>query len=476
MNTLRPLILAGIIFFFSALNVQGQAFSPSVRPFITDSAEITALVDATVIDGTGSPARSHQTVIITRGLISQTGKTSDIQIPQGAKIINCGGKTLIPGLVMLHEHFYYTILLDQLFNVQEMPYSFPRMYLAGGATTIRTAGCIEPQTDLSIQRMIRGGTMIGPDMDVTAPYIERKGWDIPSMFLIRDSAEAATMASFWADRGCTSFKMYTHATVEDLIATVRVAHQRGLKVTGHIGTITYREAAEAGIDDLEHGFLVAADFDHQRKGHEYNEPREFQALINLDVNSPEMKSLIQLLVAKHVAVTSTLPVFAPSTNGELVLGGGEKALIPPALDSVRARWQRRQNKDSILARLFSKGIAWEKQFFDAGGLLVCGTDPTGSGRVLPGYGSRTEIEFLVQGGFSVAQAIQVATLNGAKYLGRDKMIGSIETGKRADIVLLDGDLDANIHNIRNTEIVFKQGIGYDSRKIFESVTGHVGMN
>jgi imidazolonepropionase-like amidohydrolase len=270
--------------------------------------------------------------------------------------------------------------------------------------------------------------------------------------------------------------MYTHATVQDLLATVRVAHQRGLKVTGHIGTITYREAADAGIDDLEHGFMVAADFDHQRKDHEYNEPREFRALMNLDVNSPEMKNLIQHLISKRVAITSTLPVFAPSTHGELVLGGGEKALIPSALDSVRSRFERRQNRDSGMIGIFNKEILWEKQFYDAGGLLVCGTDPTGSGRTLPGYGSRTEIEFLVQGGFNAIQAIQVATLNGAKYLGKEKTIGSIENGKRADLVLLNGDLEADIHNIRNTEIVFKKGIGYDSRKIFESVIGHVGMN
>jgi imidazolonepropionase-like amidohydrolase len=453
-----------------------QHFSSAVKDFIVDSAETTALVDATLFDGTGGPVKTHQTVIISSGLISQVGRTEDIHPPAGANIVNCAGKTLIPGLVMLHEHFYYTILLDQLFNVQEMPFSFPRMYLAGGATTIRTAGCIEPQTDLAIQRMINQGTMIGPDVDVTAPYIERKGWDIPSMFLIRDSAEAATMAAFWADRGCTSFKMYTHATVEDLMATSRVAHKRGLKVTGHLGTITYREAAEAGIDDLEHGFFASSDFDHQRKNHEFNEPREFQALIDLDVNSPEMKSLIQLLVSKHVALTSTLPVFGQYLNEELILGAGEKALIPSALDSVKSRLNRRQKNVSGVARLFNKDIAWEKQFFDAGGLLVAGTDPTGSGGVLPGYGTRTEIEYLVKGGFSITQAIQVCTLNGARYLGKEKLIGSIEPGKRADIVVLNGSLETDIHNIRNTEIVFKQGVGYDSRKIFESVNGHVGMN
>lgn len=457
-------------------NLRAQHFEPSVSKFIIDSAKTIALVDAIIIDGTGAPSRNHQTIVIENGFISQSGKSVDIRIPTDAKVIHCTGKTIIPGMVMLHEHFYYTMLLGSYFNVQEMPYSFPRMYFAGGATTIRTGGSIEPQTDLAIKKMIGEGKLVGPDIDVTAPYIEREGWDIPSMFLIKDSSEAAAMTNFWAERGCTSYKMYTHAIKEDLIATVREAHKRKLKVTGHIGTITYREAAELGIDDLEHGFFAAADFDHARIGSEYNINREMSALLNLDSNSTEMKILIQLLIQKNVAITSTLPVFAPYTNSEIILGGGDSALTPAAWSLVSTRWKAMQNKDSNDLKLFRKGLIWEKQYFDAGGLLVCGTDPTGSGNVLPGYGSRTEIEFLVQGGFSVTDAIKIATLNGAKYLGKEKMIGSIEIGKRADLVLLKGDLESDIHNIRNTEIVFKNGIGFDSEKIFESVKGHVGMN
>jgi hypothetical protein len=377
---------------------------------------------------------------------------------------------------MLHEHFYYTMVLGDYFNVAEMPFSFPRMYLAGGATTIRTGGSIEPQTDLAIKRLIDEGGLIGPDIDVTAPYIERKGWNIPAMFEIKDSSEADAMVNFWADRGCTSFKMYTHATKEDLIAVVREAHKRKLKVTGHIGTITYREAAELGIDNLEHGFFVSADFDHNREGSEYNTGRETQALENLEINSAEMKNLIRLLINKNVAVTSTLPVFKPYTKSEVVLGGGDSALLPEALKIVSGRWQFNQNKVWDNDVLYKKDLIWEKQFYDAGGLLVCGTDPTGSGNVLPGYGSRTEIELLVDGGFSVIQAIKIATLNGAKYLERDKMIGSVEVGKKADLVLINGNLETDIHNIRNTEIVFKNGIGFNSKKIFESVHRHVGLN
>jgi imidazolonepropionase-like amidohydrolase len=455
---------------------RSQVFRESYERFITDSAHATALVDATVIDGTGSPSQKHQTVLIENGVITKLGATGAIAVPAGAVVVNCSGKTVIPGMVMLHEHFYYTMEMGPYFNLAQMPYSFPRMYLAGGATTVRTAGSIEPQTDIAIKRLIAEGRYLGPDIDVTAPYIERKGWDIPTMFEIKDSSEASSMVNFWADRGCTSFKMYTHATTEDLIAVVREAHRRKLKVTGHIGTITYREAAEAGIDNLEHGFFAAADFDHERKGHEYNTDRETRALEKLNLHSPEMKSLIDLLIARHVALTSTLPVFAPYTHAEVVLGGGDSALLPEAYQLVKYRWEYLQNKDSEAVLLFKKELVWEKQFYDAGGLLVCGTDPTGSGNVLPGYGSRTEIEFLVAGGFSAVQAIQVATLNGAKYLERDKEIGSVELGKKADLVLIDGDLEADIHHIRDTEWVFKNGVGFDSKKIFASLKGRVGLN
>jgi imidazolonepropionase-like amidohydrolase len=465
-----------ILLFFTAFGSSAQTFTSSVRQFITDSSKIIALVDVKVIDGTGGPSKANQTVIIINGLIAQLGTVKNIVVPADAAVIKCTGKTLIPGMVMLHEHLFYTMLMGEYFNLAEMPYSFPRMYLAGGATTIRTGGSIEPQTDLNIKQMIAEGKLLGPDIDVTAPYIERKAWDIPSLNVIKDSAEAAATVNFWADKGCTSFKMYVHAKKEDLIAVVREAHKRNLKVTGHIGTITYREAAELGIDDLEHGFFVSSDFDKDKKENEYDDERQYRSLSKLDVNSPEMKSLVDFLISKNVAITSTLPVFEPSTNRELIPGGGDSALLPEAKELVVARWKKYQNKDSDDLILFRKEINWEKQFYDAGGLLVCGTDPTGYGRTIAGYGSRREIELLVEGGFTPLEAIKIATLNGAKYLGREKSIGSVEPGKKADLVLIDGDPEKNIRDIRKTQIVFKNGIGFDSKKIFDSVKWKAGLN
>lgn len=477
MKTIKnQVIVFSILLSSISIQISAQQFVPSVSQFIRDSAKIILLTNAKIIDGTGNPSKTQQTIVITNGKIIQVGNTKDISPPKDAEIIDCSGKTIIPGLIMLHEHMYYTIPMGEYFNVAEMPFSFPRLYFAAGATTIRTGGSIEPQTDLAIKNMIKDGKLIGPDMDVTAPYFERKGYDIPSLNIIKDSAEAAASVAFWANKGCTSYKMYVHALKEDLVAVVREAHKRNQKVTGHIGTITYREAAELGIDNLEHGFLASSDFTPDKKTNESDAGKDRQALLKLDINSTEMKSLIDLLIKKHVALTSTLPVFEPYTNREIILGGGADAMLPEVKEIVTARWQKSQNKDSASLTLFKKEMVWEKNFYDAGGLLVCGTDPTGAGRTIAGYGSRREIELLVEGGFTPVQAIKIATLNGAKYLNRDQTTGSVEKGKMADLVLINGDPENNISDIRKVEVVFKNGIGFDSKKIFDSVKGKVGLN
>lgn len=455
---------------------QPPAFTPQVKEYIKVSAPVVALTDAKVIDGTGRPALLHQTVVLRNGRIEQVGPLKKVKVPAGAEVINCAGKTLIPGLVMLHEHLYYTMPAGGFFNIAQMPYSFPRLYLAGGATTIRTAGSIEPQTDLAIQRLIGEGKYIGPDMDVTAPYMEEPGMDIPALNTVKGPEDAAASTKFWADKGCTSFKMYMHATRADLAAVVREAHARHLKVTGHLCALTYREAAEIGIDNLEHGFMASSDFVPSKAADACDYPAARQALLRLPANSPAVTELIKFLISKQVALTSTLPVFEPYTGREVVLGGGLAALIPQLQERETATWQASQGKDSASVALFKKEQGWEKQFYDAGGLLVAGTDPTGAGRTIAGYANRREIELLVEGGFTPLEAIKVCTLNGAKYLGRDCDIGTIEAGKQADLVLVAGDPEKDIRQLRQMEIVFKHGVGFDSPKLFESMKGKVGLN
>jgi imidazolonepropionase-like amidohydrolase len=452
-----------------------QQLSSAVKQFVSVNADTIALVHATVIDGTGAPAKNDQAILVIKGRIAKTGNSNNITIPSSAKVLDCTGKTVIPGMIMMHEHLFYGESLPPYYLGVEMPISFPRLYLAGGATTIRTTGSVEPQTDLNIKKAIDKGQMTGPDIDVTGPYIERELLPIPEVQFIKSPEEAAEEVNYWIARGCTSFKVYMDITKDDLKAVVSIAHQHNLKVTGHLCSITYREAAELGIDNLEHGFIPASDFVAGKKENVCSFGSVTPSLKNLDVNSPAMRDLMKFLVEKKVTITSTLPVFEPNSGREIVPGGGESALAPQMKEAVEKNYNA-VGRDSSDAALFKKEMAWEKQFVEMGGRLMAGVDPTGAGRTIPGYADQHTLELLVEAGFSLPVAVKICSLNAAEYLGRDKEIGSIAEGKRADLVLIDGDIQKDIHAVRNTEIVFKNGIGYDSKKIFESVKGMVGLH
>ena len=465
------------MFFLTSLSSQtySQQLSSAVKQFISINADTIALAHVTVVDGTGGPVKNDQAIIIIKGRITKTGNARNVTIPSSAKILDCTGKTVIPGMIMMHEHLFYGESLPPYYLGVEMPISFPRLYLAGGATTIRTTGSVEPQTDLNIKQAIDKGQMPGPDIDATGPYIERELLPIPEVQFIKSPEEAAEEVNYWVARGSTSFKVYMDITKDDLKAVVSIAHQRGLKVTGHLCSLTYREAAELGIDNLEHGFIPASDFVAGKKENVCAFGSVTPSLKNLDANSPAMKDLMRFLIEKKVAITSTLPVFEPNTGREMIPGGGEEALAPQIKETVEKSYNAQAGKDSSDAVLFKKEMAWEKQFVEMGGRLMAGVDPTGAGRTIPGYADRHTLELLVEAGFSLPMAVRICSLNAAEYLGRDKEIGSIEEGKRADLVLIDGDIQKDIHAVRKTEIVFKNGIGYDSKKIFESVKGMVGL-
>jgi imidazolonepropionase-like amidohydrolase len=452
-----------------------QQLSSAVKQFVNISADTIALVHVNIIDGTGGPVKNDQVIVIIKGRIAKTGDSKNVTIPASAKILDCKGKTVIPGMIMMHEHLFYGESLPPYYLGVEMPISFPRLYLAGGATTIRTTGSVEPTTDLNIKKAIDKGQMAGPDIDVTGPYIEREFLPIPEVQFIRSPEEAGEEVNYWIARGCTSFKVYMDITKDDLKAVVSIAHQHNLKVTGHLCSLTYREAAELGIDNLEHGFIPASDFVTGKKENVCAFGSVTPSLKNLDVNSPAMKDLMKFLIEKKVAITSTLPVFEPNTGREMIPGAGDAALAPQIKEAVEKNYKAQAGKDTSDAVLFKKEMAWEKQFVEMGGRLMAGVDPTGAGRTIPGYADQHTLELLVEAGFSLPTAVKICSLNAAEYLGRDKEIGSIANGKRADLVLIDGDIQKDIRAVRNTEIVFKNGIGYDSKKIFESVKGMVGL-
>ena len=443
-----------------------------VRDYVKVDAPIVALTNARVIDGTGAPAQEGQTLVIQNGDIAALGSAAAVAPPPGATVIDLTGKSVLPGLVMVHEHLYYPTG-PQVYG--QLGQSFTRLYLAGGVTTMRTGGNVNGFMDLNLKRLIDGGQQPGPAIDATAPYLNG-----PNAFLqmhaLADAADARRQVEYWADMGATSFKAYMNITRDELGGAVAAAHARGLKITGHLCSVTYREAAALGIDNLEHGFLAATDFVDDKKPDVCpGQGRGQQTIAALDAAGEPFRSLVRTLIDKNVTLTSTLTVFETLTPGR-PLPPGLDVLAPQLKEQFEKTHARTaQNTQSPYLTLFPKAMALERAFVRAGGRLIAGTDPTGGGGVVPGYSNQRQLELLVEAGFTPLEAIAISTLNGATYLGRERRVGSIAVGKQADLVVVGGNPAATIADVRNVETVFKRGVGFDPVKLVDSVRGRAGI-
>jgi enamidase len=475
MRRLAVLAVAAVSSVYSAYSVaysQQPQFSPAVRAFIKVDAPVIALTHARVIDGTGAPAKEDQTIVIRSGTIAEIGDAARVKAPDGATTIDLTGKSVMPGLVMVHEHLYYPTgpgVYGQLGG------SFVRLYLAGGVTTMRTGGNVNGFMDLKLKQLIDQGQAAGPAIDATAPYLNGPN-TFQQMRDMKDADEARRQVNYWADMGATSFKAYMQITRDELKAAVEEAHKRGLKITGHLCSVTYAEAADLGIDNLEHGFMAATDFVADKKPDVCPLQGIGQRTIAaLDENGEPFKALVKKLIDRKVALTSTLTVFETFTPGR-PMPPGLDVLLPQLKEQFEATYQRTaQNAQSVYTTLFPKGLALERAFARAGGTLIAGTDPTGGGGVIPGYSNQRQLELLVEAGFTPLEAIRIGTLNGARYLGRDARVGSIAAGKQADLVVIDGDPSKTIADVRKVDTVFKQGVGFDPAKLIASVSGRVGL-
>jgi imidazolonepropionase-like amidohydrolase len=466
----------------------GSSLSPTVQKYVRVNTPRVMLEHVRVIDGTGRAPVEDQNVVIEGGKIVAVQAGSDTPATEGTTVLDLRGYTVMPGIVGMHDHLFYVAQPDQdsQWNsepprlVPQMTFSAPRLYLAGGVTTMRTTGSVETYADLNLKRAIDEGKLPGPHIDVTGPYLEGANSYFLQMHQLSGPDEARQMVDYWADRGVTSFKAYMNITRAELKAAIEAAHKRGIKVTGHLCSVTYKEAAELGIDDLEHGFFVNTQLDPDKKPDVCSESTGVYTLEHMQANSAEAKDLIDTLVKHHVAVTSTLPVFeSGGLPGRPPL---RQAVLDVMTPQAREAYLFNRERPATMKppkadwpMLFKRDMELEHAFAAAGGLLLAGPDPTGNGGVVPGFGDQREIELLVEAGFSPVEAIRIATLNGATYLAKQDQIGTIAAGKNADLVVIKGDPGSRISDIENVEMVFKDGIGYDSQKLIDSVKGRYGQ-
>jgi imidazolonepropionase-like amidohydrolase len=457
---------------------------PALKPYVSEDAPVLVLNHVRIIDGTGAAPVEDQRIDIEGGRIVHVQPASlRDKYPPNAKIVDLRGKTIIPGIVGMHEHLFYTTPQrggDRLPSWTEMIDSAPRLYLAGGITTARTAGSIEPYTDLALKKLIDAGLKPGPKLRVTGPYIGDFLGLAPQLHSLTGPEDAGRTVDYWAAEGATSFKAYMSIKPDELKTAIEHAHAKGLKVTGHLCTVGFREAAALGIDNLEHGIVVDTEFYAGRKPGVCSAKEAAEDLAkNVDIDGAPVREMIQDLVAHHVAITSTLAVFEITVPNRPPLARqsrAEKTLSPQAWATyltVRSRLAEENNPQALA--MLKKEMQFERAFVKAGGLLLAGCDPTSFGGVLPGYGDQRGLELLVEAGFTAAEAIHIATQNGAIFLGEDATIGSIAPGKAADLVVLSGNPAENIDAVESVETVFKDGVGYDSAKLAASVAGFMGF-
>ena len=457
----------------SAVFAQPRPLTPNVARYVSVNAPVVALTHVRVVDGSGGPAREDQTIVIQGDRIDAVGSASTAKIPTGAQVLDLTGSTVIPGLVGLHEHTWFGGLRVST----PMSVSAPLLYLGMGVTTAMTAGSMFAYQELNLQRAVDAGLVPGPRFLIAGPYISAgRPTAASGERLVSTPEETRRVIAYWGSEGATWFKFLGGETRDELAAGIREAHARGLKVTGHLCSVTFTEAAGLGIDLLQHGFITNSDYVRDKKP-DVCPPDNMRAQADVDVNSPEVQASIRAIVSHGTAVASTLGVYETFVPERAHLDSAAMEMLAPA---ARAEVQANnaglaQSGFTVSVRLLKKMMEWERAFVRAGGLLGAGCDPWGTG-FLPGFGDLRNFELLIEAGFSAEEAVRIMTLNGARILGKDKEIGSIAPGKTADLVVIRGNPLRTSHDIYNVVTVFKGGVGFDSMKLREGAKGRVGIN
>ena len=461
--------------------------------FISEDSPVIAFTDVRLIDGTGVAAKEQQTVIIRDGRIIAIGPDGATQIPDDAKTISLKGKSLLPGWVMVNEHLYssdrssdhekyspYSSARSLILTQQSI--SYPHLYLAAGVTSARTLGSIDPYSDLNVKKNIDAGLCVGPDFEVSAPYIDGEPGEL-QMKSLKNADEARRFVRYWADEGFSSFHIYEDVTYAIMAAALDEAKQRGCAVAFHTAfNVTMWQALELGVTHITHGTLemlwdLIPDSVLLEEGisTDKNIKRKSDRIYTGDLLSPtdtavaeKVQQSFQTLIDDNISLQSSLCcVFRTALPQEIIeqySASGVKAYHEYCPYTSQSDFENPSNYSQSLMDM-------ELAFWRAGGLLTVGTE-AGQG-LIAGYTNLRAIELLVIAGFPPLAAIQIATENGAKALGILEDRGTIEVGKRADFSIINGDPSTTITDIYQIETVFKNGIGYDSKALKDSVKGTV---
>jgi imidazolonepropionase-like amidohydrolase len=436
--------------------------------FLTgDPPKETFIVGARLIDGTGGPPRDGCVVLVRGERIAAVGP--GISVPEGAAVVDGSGKTVLPGMFDTHGHCFTVDGKDQY-------ESYPLLFLAGGVTTTFSPGEMDPAAAYALRERLAKGEQPGARLMTAGPYFEKGQSELDWLKGYADEAEALRWLAEHGPR-MDGLKLQQQITEAEAAAIIAEAHRRGIKVTGHLGTVTAKRAIELGIDRLEHGITAMSEFSPWQIQGMAAWSEKFRTLGALDLDSEPVRELIDLIVARRVALSATTASFEFWAGSyEPVTPDWEKYLAPEIRRTQKGLLLRMQQQPAERSAVFAAGLKKQGEFLkrvhDRGGIVVTGTDPGGK-LLIPGYGLHRELKLLVDAGFTPVAAIRAATGHAAQALGVDRDLGTIEAGKVADLVLVDGDPSGDIRAIGNTVAVWKAGTRFDPAALRRQAEGRI---
>jgi imidazolonepropionase-like amidohydrolase len=423
------------------------------KDFRRDNSQGTlALVGATLIDGTGAPSLNDSSVVIQGGKIVSAGPRGKVKLPKDARIVDLTGKTIVPGLWDMHAHFE---------QVEWGP-----VYLAAGVTTVRDCGN-EFEFITAVRDAINSGQGVGPRL-LLAGIVDGSGPIALGVARVDTPEQAREWVRRYHDAGFAQIKIYSSVKKENLEVVTAEAHKLGMTVTGHIPEgMTGFDGVNVGMDQINHINYVVGMMDHGIPGRGADPQQRLKALRDFDPDSEQSRKALQFLKAHNTVIDPTLTVL------EMFMRTGKRpfeslepgvAKVAPALATQLRNVGPGPAGAELGEARFAVSLKAVAALHRAGIPIVVGTDQT-----VPGHSVHREMELYVEAGFTPMEALQAATIISARAMREDKEVGSIEPGKRADLVVLGANPLDNISNIRKTERVMQGGVFYDCAALWKSV-------
>ena len=422
-----------------------------------------------LFDGTSDALVPNRGIVIRQGIFLEVGADLNSRPLTGAEVIRLAAdQTILPGLFDLHAH--YAVDLLGAGRVDEYTTN-PLIFLGNGITSTFPAGEVDPEGMMGARRRIERGEQIGPRIHSSGPYFgtARPGWQNAA----QTPEQVRKEVDEWAAKGARGFKA-KGIQGPQLFALIDQAHRHGLTVTGHLesgsrGSVNPRDAIYMGIDRIEH--FMGGDAIVSTAG-------AYTSLEALDVNRPEVAAIIDLYLKRNVYYNATVSAYGywynPKDPRVFTPWVDEQSFLTPYAKQVVDR--RSKPQMAQFNRIYDVKLKEVKKFYDAGGgrLITVGTDHPSWGEYWSGFGTHRELNALVVAGIPPAAALKCATINAARALGMSDKLGTIEAGKFADLVVVQGNPLADIKNSRNVRRVMVRGQIHDAPALLEKAKGTMG--